>query len=348
MDNYIKEYEQSMEAGNDKIEDTFKEHIIKLHIIGNYMITREFKKLIQYIEDEYFKRKVFDHKYYTSADDFVFRMDITGLPYSNIFKMTCRDLEKKDYGQYLLGLKMIIAKLKGNQRYTYFDRDDIREILKYIEEEYDLLSINEEKKDILDLVDAQTIKDALVGFEELNFEEYIEGSTFSIYKTNKDTSEKFYEKELKSAVNKGIIYHYIVEMDHYINVDIHNRTHMDWVFLAKLLNLHYITEKNSWTRDMTRDMLRIYFGIMNCCELQMSEEIIYQITTENLKTIIKKMSKHMYKDMTDEITEVINYLINVYWIHRDSKYITYIKDFLVILENLGHQEKVNRVIKIIS
>lgn len=320
-----------------------KQNIIKFHRIGSLIILRDFKNLIKYIEDEYFSKEVFEHKYYTAADNFVFRMDITGLTYSSVYEMACRDLEKEDFGQYLLGLKMIIVKLKGNQRYTYYDRDDIKGVLNYIEEEYSLSGLNKEKKDILDIVDAQTIKDKIVGFEELKFEEYLQGSTISIYKRDNDMNEKFYEGELKSAVNKGIIYHYIVEVDHYINLDISSTVHYDWVFLAKLLSLYYATEKKPWSSDMTRDMLRIYYGIMGCCELQKFEEIIYQITTVNLKMVIKKNSRQMYQTRSEEISEVINYLINVYSLHKDERYIVYIKDFLVILEGLDQPEKVNTV-----
>lgn len=313
------------------------EHVIKLHTIGSYMISRNFEKLIQYIEDEYFSMQIFDDKYYSAADDFVFRMDITGLSYSSAFELAYRDLKKMDYGQYLIGLKSIIVKLKGNQRYTYYDREGIRKTLRRIETEYSLTGQYDENKDILEKIETNNLKDGPVGFEELNFEEYYENSTKSIYSKKQSMTEKFYEKELKTAVKKGIIYHYIVEADHYINENINTATYVDWVFLAKLLTLYYATEKKPWTRDMTRDTLRIYYGIKECCEQNKFEEIVFQLTTENLKLILKKISMYMYEDMAEEIVQVISYLNNAFMIHRDERYVDYIKKFSVILE--GYNKK---------
>lgn len=307
------------------------EHVIKLHTIGSYMISRNFEKLIQYIEDEYFSMQIFDDKYYSAADDFVFRMDITGLSYSSAFELAYRDLKKIDYGQYLIGLKSIIVKLKGNQRYTYYDREGIRKTLKCIEEEYSLTSHYYNSEDIIEKIDGP------VGFEEMNFEDYYENSTKSIYSKNNFMTEKFYEAELKTAVKKGIIYHYIVEADHYINENINTATYVDWVFLAKLLALYYTTEKKPWTSDMTRDMLRIYYGIKECCEQNKFEEIVFQLITENLKLILKKISMYMYEDMAEEIVQVISYLNNAFMIHRDERYVDYIKKFSVILE--GYNKK---------
>lgn len=343
MDNDTKTNKQNIETISCKMESVFNEHMTKLHVVGSYMITRDLKNLVQYIQDEYFSKPIFDKKYYVAADDFVFRMDITGLSYSSIFEMAYRDLEKKDFGQYLLGLKMILVKLKGNQRYTYYDRTEIKEVLKYMEGEYCLEAFHEQHSDIPDIVDVHSIKDCPVGFEEQTFEEYTENSTRSIYKRDTVKSEKFFESELKTAVNKGIIYHYIVETDHYINADIHNTSYEEWVYLAKLLALYFTTEKKPWTRDMTKDMLRIYSGIRGCCESQKFEETVYNITTGNLKLIIKKISRNMLQDMAEEITESINYLINVYSIHKNEDYIDYIKDLLVIIESTEQKEKVKRV-----
>ena len=344
MDNDTQKNKQNIETISAEMEAS-NEHMTKLHIVGNYMVSKDLKKLIQYIQDEYFSKIIFDQKYYIAADDFIFKMDITGLSYSNIFEIAYRDLEKKDYGQYLLGLKMILVKLKGNQRYTYYDRTEIIEVLKYMEREYSLGAFHDQDMDILDIVDVQSLEDCPVGFEELTFEEYMQNSTRSIYIRDIAKSEKFFEGELKSAVNKGIIYHYIVEIDHYINTDIQSTTYQEWVYLAKLLALYYTTEKKPWTRDMTKDMLRIYSGIRDCCELQKFEETIYHITTGNLKLIIKKISRNMLQDVVEEITEVINYLVNVFSIHKDEKYIDYIKDLLMLIESSEQQEKVKRVRK---
>ena len=343
MDNGIELNKQNIDTINDEMEVVFNNHMKNLHTIGIYMITRDLKKLMQYIEEEYFLKEIFDHKYYISADDFIFRMDITGLSYSNIFEIACRDLEKKDYGQYLLGLKMILVKLRGNQRYTYYDRIELKGVLKYMEEEYSLIAFHEQEEDILDIVDVQGLKDCPVGFEELTFEEYMHSSIRSIYKRDNAKSEKFFENELKAAVNKGIIYHYIVETDHYINSDIQSTTYQEWVYLAKLLALYYSTEKKPWTRDMTRDMLRIYDGIKSCCEPKKFQEIIYHITTVNLKLIIKKISRDMFQENSGELTEVINYLFNVFYIHKDEKYIDYIKDFLLLVESSEQHGKAKGV-----
>lgn len=343
MDNDTKSNKQGIESICGEIDAVFNEHIARLHIVGGYMIARDFKKLIQYIQDEYFSKKIFDQKYYIAADDFIFRMDITGLSYSNIFEMAYRDLEKRDYGQYILGLKMILVKLKGNQRYTYFDRTEINDTLISMEEEHSLRVLYKQDMDIPDIVDVQNLKNCPVGFEELTFEEYMQNSTRSIYKRETVKSEKFFENELKSAVNKGIIYHYIVEADHYINDDINITTYEEWVYLAKLLALYYTTEKKPWTRDMTKDMLRIYSGIRDCCELQKFEETIYHITSGNLKLIIKKVSRNMLQGGTEEIIEAINYLVNVFSIHKDERYIDYIKDLLLIIESSEQNDKVNKV-----
>lgn len=323
--------------------DKIEAHIVKLYTIGSYMISRNFIKLIQYIEDEYFSKQVFDSKSYVVADDFVFRMDITSLTYSNAFELSYRELKEGNFAQYLLGLKSIIVKLKGNQRYTYYDRECIRETLKCIEEEYSLTGQYGDYKDILEILDVNTLKDGLVGFEELNFEEYYKNSTKSIYSKNKSMDEKFYELELKTAAKKGIIYHYIVEIDHYINKNINSTNFTDWVFLAKLLSLYYTTEKKPWTSDMTKDMIRAYYGIKCSCDPQKFEEVIFQLTTENLKLIIKKSSMYNDLNVAEEIYKAINYLINVFKIHKDERYINYIKNFLVVLERLGQQDKVEEV-----
>jgi hypothetical protein len=343
MDNNTKQTKQNIETSCVEMDDVFNDHMTKLHIVGRYMAAKDFKKLIKYIQDEYFSKTIFDQTYYIAADDFIFKMDITGLSYSSIFEMAYRDLEKNDYGQYLLGLKMILVKLKGNQRYSYYDRTGIIEALKYMEEEYSLEAFHDQDTDVLDIVDVQSLKDCPVGFEELTFEEYMKHSTRSIYIRDIAKSEKFFESELKTAVNKGIIYHYIVETDHYINTDIQSTTYQEWVYLAKLLALYYTTEKKPWTRDMTKDMLRIYSGMRDCCELQKFEETIFHITTGNLKLIIKKISRDMLQEGAEEITEVVNYLINVYAIHKDERYIDYITDLLLLIESSESQEKVKRV-----
>lgn len=327
------------------INNKFENHIVKLHTIGNYVISRRFKELIQYIEDEYFSSQVFDVKYYAAAEDFVFRRDITGFAYSNAFESAYKDIKEKNYGQYLLSIKIIVVKLKDNQRLTYYDRDDICETLKLIEEEHTLINKSDyvKNKDILEIFDAKDLKDGPVGFEELSFKEYFENSTRSIYGNSKNMDEKFYEMELKTAVNKGIIYHYIVEADHYINKNMDSVNLCDWVFIAKLLSLYYSTEKKPWTRDMTKDMLRIYYGIKECCDPGNFEEAVFKLTTENLKLIIKKSYMHMERDITEEIDQAINYLINVFMINRDERYTNYIRDFFVVLKGLGQKDEVDKI-----
>ncbi|QCX33873.1 hypothetical protein FDN13_09270 [Caloramator sp. E03] len=335
MDN-ISVNNKKMREGNDGIKDEEEKycHLKKLHRIAEYAFYREFSNLYSYIDSEYFIKKVFNDNFYKSADDFIFRMDVTYLSYSQALKMAYKDLQKGDYYSYLLALKTIIVKLNGNHRYTYYDRDEILDLLNEMKSDY-YFDCKFEKDIYIPKILLNECKKYLpIGFHEMTFEEYYNRSTNSYFNSFKKLDEKILENEFKIAVRQGSIYHYIVEIDHYINTKYKEITAKEWIFLSKLLSTYYGEEKNPWSRDMTTDLLRTYLGIKDLCSSQEFENILFQLVTGTLKIIIKKISLSGNDLLANELIEIINFLINVYTLDNNKQYLVYIDDFLKMVDRI--------------
>ena len=316
----------------EKKEDALSYHMRNLHRISLYALSREYSRLTSYIDREYFHKKVFDDAFYKSTDDFIFRMDVTSLSYSQAFRMAYQDLQKEDYYSFLLGLKIIVVKLKGNQRYAYFDRDKIFELLNDMKTEYSVDHHFDPSFDTLEIL-TEECKDYLpIGFQKMTIEEYRHGSMRSLYDNYKKLDVKLLEEEFKAAVGQGNMYNYIVEIDHYINSNRNEITKNEWVFLAKLLSAQYATEKEPWSRDMTVDLLSVYLAIRDVCDEQTFEGTLYQLVTGTLKIIIKKISSSTDGLSSREIQKIINYLINVYTLNSNNYYLVYINNFLKMLD----------------
>lgn len=307
-------------------------HIKNLHQIAQYALSREFSQLYSYIDSEYFHKKVFDDTFYKSADDFVFRMDITSLSYGQVLQLAYQDLQKEGYAQFLLGLKIIIVKLKGNQRYSYYDRDEILDLLNEMKTDFSYEYQSNQNTDMLDILIEECQNYLPIGFQEMTLEEYHNGSTRSSYNSYKKLEEKLLEAEFSSAIKQGNIYHHIIEIDHYINRKEKEITQNEWIFLAKLLSAHYATEKKPWTRDMTTDLLRTFIGIRDLCDHEGFNDTLLRLVTGTLKIIIKKISSRLDSITSVELTEIINYLVNVYTLDNNNQYLVYINEFLKMLD----------------
>lgn len=314
-----------------EIDGSLFYHMENLHRISMYTFSRDFDKLSIYIEKQYFYKRVFEETFYKSADTFILRMDITSLSYGQILQMVYQDVQKGAYDQFLLGLKIILVKLRGNQRYAYYDRDMVFSLLDDMEAEFLLKNPFDSKMNIPEIMLEKCENNAPIGFQERTLEAYRSGVTRSLYDVYKKLDEKLFEVEFKTVIEEGIIYHHIVEIDHYINAK--DRTTIDeWVFLVKLLSAHYATEKEAWSRDMTTDLLRAYLGIRDRCDDEVFSERLFQLVMGTLKIIIKKMGSTMDRVASGEIQEIINYLINVYMLNSNRQYLVYIHDFFGLLE----------------
>lgn len=318
------ENERMSHMGNNA--DNQAIHLKNLHQIALYASSRAFSKMYATIDSTYFHKQVFDATFYKFADDFIYRMEITSLSYGQVLQMAYLDLKKEAYDQFLLALKIMIVKLKGNQRYTYFDRDEISDLLAEMKTD---LFFDHPRLEIL-LEECQNYLP--IGFQEMTLEEYYNGSTRSIYDAYTKLEGKLLEAEYGTAVRQGNIYQYIVEIDHYINAKGKEITHNEWIFLAKLLSAQYATEKKPWSRDLTTDLLRTYLGIWDVCDHEGFENTLLRLVTGTLKIIVKKISSTMDRLTSKELIEIINYLINVYTLNHNNQYLVYINDFLTMLE----------------
>lgn len=326
---------KNVQLDNNKLkEDELYQHLKNLHTISIYAYNREFKKLYSYIEDEYFHKKVFDDSFYKSANDFIFRMDVTYLCYGQVLNMAYRDLQKGDRYSFLLALKIILVKLKGNQRYTYYDRDEILNLLNNMKADYSFNNDVEKSSYVPEIFLDECKNYMPIGFQEMTFEEYYNGLTRSYFDSYAKIDEKILEKEFHIAFKEGSLYHYIVQFDHYINSKRTNVTDTEWIFLLKLLSAYYGTEKYPWSTDMTTDLLRAFLGIQDTCNQQEFKDILCNLVNGIIRIIIKKISSPEYNLSTKEIKEIVNFLINVYTLDNNKQYLIYISDFLKLAEKI--------------
>lgn len=338
MNNVVENEKASTDLGIrvEKID-----HLGNLHRITNYALLREFEKLQVFIDRAYFAKKVFPDALYKSADDFIYRMDITSLSYSQVLQLAYRDLRKSDYEAFFFSLKIVLVKLKSNQRYAYFDRTMMKDLLDEMEQDYGLTSTSDAGNAKPEIWIDLGQNDLPIGFEEKTQAAYLHGSTRSIFDNFKNLDGKAFDEEYKKAVRQGNIYHYIVEVDHYINKNLCSgkadaTTRHAWTFLAQLLAAQYATEKAPWSRDMTTDMLRAYMGLQEACEQEAFAPALDALVSVTLKIIIKKISRTDYGVSDAELTEITQFLMNVYRMGGGRHYLAYIRDFLDMLDGRGH------------
>lgn len=314
-------------------------HKALLHKAVQYAYEREYGKLLSWIEENYYHDKVFPEKYYQHADEFIYRMDVTELSYGEILKLAYRALLKDDYDQFLLGLKIVVVKLIGNQRYTYYDREWIKELL--IEMSTDLVYDRRENDPVIFpemLLDTCQVY-MPIGFEGMDLQQYRLGSTRSFYDRYPVVNDQTYDKEYKAAINRGNIYQHIIEIDHYINREDNTMTKFQWIHLAKLLSAHYATEKAPWSKDLTTDLLRAYIGLKACCEQEDFEGTLFYVVTGTLKIALKKIMDANHEISSYEFTEVMNYFINVYLLDSNSKYLDYIQELMKVKDGENQEQK---------
>ncbi|MDF2513641.1 MAG: hypothetical protein K0S04_3507 [Herbinix sp.] len=299
------------------------------HMVGLYeAICLAYKKkygiLMSWLEENYFQNSIFPGEYYLYVDDFIYRMDVTELTYGAVFDLAYRALVKEDYRQLLLGIKIIYAKLKGNQRYTYYDREQMLELANELEEHYEIEEYNEIKEHYeiedhyelkeypgLEALHADEVKTPMllldrcntylpIGFEGMELKEYRSGSTRSFYDSYPNVTDKLLEKEYHSAIEQGIIYHHIIEIDHYINGKNKFITKSQWIHLAKLLSAHYAT---------------------------------------TLKIALEKIMRLQYQRTTQELSNVMNYLINVYLLESGNQFLDYIQELVKVMNRNDAKEE---------
>lgn len=321
---------------DNEIEEDFYYHLKNLHKIATHAFSREFNKLYSFIDENYFRNNLFPSSIYQMADDFIFRNDVTYLSYGQALKMAYTYLQKRDYYSFLLSLKTIIVKLKGNQRYTYFDRDEILNLLNEMKNDYSFEHQFTETSSVPEILLDKCEYYLPIGFEEMTFDEYNKGSTRSYFDSYKHLNEKILEKEFNTALKQGSIYHYIVEIDHYINSNQKNVSENEWIFLSKLLLAYYAMEKYPWSRDMTLDLLRTYIGIRETCKSRNFTDILLKLVTSSLKIVIKKFSYPWHNYSAKELKEIINFLVNVYTMDNNNQYLIFIEDIMKMIERIDN------------
>lgn len=307
--------------------------------VTQYAYEKQYKKLMAFLEDNYFQTETFQSNYSQYTDDFIFRMDITSLSYGEVLKLSYRSLIEEDEKQYLLGMKMIVVKLQGNQRYTYYDCDQIRRLRQEIAVSHGYeLSVEKEQSMTENLL--EICRNYMpIGLEGMNLEEYRAGSTRSIYDGYQAVDEKILEKEYKRAVRQGMIYPYMIEIDHYINGENNKVTKYQWVHLANLLAAHYATEKASWSKELSKDLLRTYSGLKDCCSQEEFKSILFQITAGTIKTALNKIMTINEQVPSAEVAALINYIVNVFHMDNNSMYLDYIRDLEKVLEKEMRQKQ---------
>ncbi len=304
------------------------DHMALLYAAARYAYERKYGKLMSWIEENYFQGKVFPGEYYRYADDFIYRMDVTELSYGAVLELAYKALVKEDHRQFLLGLKIVYAKLKGNQRYTYYDRDQIGELLSELSENYGFAPLEHGPAKIPELLLDQCQVYLPIGFDGMGLEEYRLGSTRSFYDHYPSVQEKVLEKEYHAAINQGNIYQHIVEIDHYINHEGTALTRFHWLHLARLLLAHYATEKAPWSSDLTTGLLRVYLGLKDCCGQEEFEDILVQMVSGTLRIALKKIMGVDQPRAAGELPNILNYVINAYLLAENSKLLDYILELI--------------------
>jgi hypothetical protein len=351
-------YEKGREEMNMKYE-----HMVRLYEAICLAYKKKYGILMSWLEENYFQNSSFPGEYYLYADDFIYRMDVTELTYGAVFDLAYRALVNEDYRQLLLGIKIIYAKLKGNQRYTYYDRDQMLELANELEEHYEIEEYNEIKEHYeiedhyelkeypgLEALHADEVKTPMllldrcntylpIGFEGMELKEYRSGSTRSFYDSYPNVTDKLLEKEYHSAIEQGIIYHHIIEIDHYINGKNKFITKSQWIHLAKLLSAHYATEKAPWSPDLTTELLRVYVGLKDCCGQEEFSEILSQMVSATLKIALEKIMRLQYQRTTQELSNVMNYLINVYLLESSNQFLDYIQELVKVMNRNDAKEE---------
>ncbi|HHV10594.1 MAG TPA: hypothetical protein GXX75_10000 [Clostridiales bacterium] len=308
------------------------DHMALLYAAARYAYERKYGKLMSWIEEKYFQNSRFPSEYYLYADDFIYRMDVTELTYGAVLELAYRALVNGDNRQFLLGIKIVYAKLKGNQRYTYYDRDRILELAMEMWEHYEFEPLQIDEVKIPKLLLDQCNTYLPIGFEEMGLKEYRLSSTRSFYDSYPTVPDKLFEKEYHTAIEQGNIYHHIIEIDHYINRGNNVVTKSQWIHLAKLLSAHYATEKAPWSVDLTKDLLRVYLGLKDCCGQEEFSGILSRMVTATLKIALEKIMRLQEQSSPKELPNVLNYLINVYVLGGDNKFLDYIRELVKVMK----------------
>ncbi len=284
-----------------------------LNIIGKLFIANDYKEISSVIDKGYFSEPILEQRYYTEADNFVFRMDVTGMSYSEVLELSAEACRKEDAPQFLLGTKIILSKLSANQRMVYFDRDRIAIL---VGEEL-RISIEEQRK-------LYGEKNA-IGFPGMSLEAYRKGSLRSSYDKYPTLNQEALDKEYKSAVNQGNIYHHIVETDHVINREDQKKNQALWMHLIKLLTAFYATEKSPWSMDLTLSLLETYKGLKSSYEGETFNDILFAPISTILKIAFKRIGANHYGTANIEREGVATFLAEVITTTGDQRYTPFLE-----------------------
>lgn len=298
--------------------ERMREHkkIFKQYLLLSYY--RKYDELISSIQKEYLDNPVFSPQTLHEANNFVFRMDFTGMGYGEIYQLIKKAIDNQEDNQIFLGYKMIVSKIMGNQRYMYFDRALIASLL---------ISIG---ADVPENISCEGLVSP-VGFRGMSLDSYRKGSLLCVYEKQPKINQEFLEIEYAKAIDQGTIFHHIVETDHLINKSYKQPTYV-WLHLGKLLSAHYATEKSSWTTDLTEDFLQIYEGIYQIDGKEKGQDLTFRHVSGMLKIIIKRLDSLDAARIKTEITGVVDYLERVCHLTKDEKYSSYIESFRKLIE----------------
>lgn len=270
---------------------------------------------LKYIDDTCKKNNIWDKKYKVKASNFIFRRDIIEMTYSNTLKILKESILKDDFESAYIAFEIISSKLRGYQRYTYFDRDEMLQLLD-TDDEY-----NTEK--------IEYIKYNPPGLSSLSAKDNMYKNLRSIYMDSEKKDIKYFNNELKRAIKENNVFHHIVDMDRYLRIKNFSKFHI--LHLCNLLNAYYSSEKYKWTEDLTEDYLNLYNLLKDKTNNKEFKDFTFQLVSTSIKTSINKSKINKQTIDESEIFEIIHYLEKTNELSSNNRYLDYINMFEKII-----------------
>lgn len=302
-------------------------HLENLQKYLTLALGRQYRSVSETIDVDYFNAEnlgsdTTSMAFSRSADDFIYKMDITELSYSKTFDMAYRAILDGNFKEYILGLKVIRAKLAGNQRFRYFDRDQMRDLLARMSAENDLfLAMPSEA-----VQERAAVTDILpVGFPGMSLTDYRRGSLRSVYRQQTPDEYALFKEYFQLAVDQGNFYHHIVELDHFLNHPDTMLSKAQFAYLFKLLLADYYTEKYPWSDDLTDDLLSACHGLRACCGEEEFKTMLLDLVVMLLKQIFKRVTPA-------GLPHLVGFLNEVYQLDPDERYLTHIRQLTALIQ----------------
>lgn len=314
--------------------DTIDFHLASLQSIALKLYRREFQAVINSIDAIYFQKNVFENNLYAKADQFIFQKDVTDMSYAQSLKLGYEALLREESEVFLLSVKIVIVKLFGNQRLTYFDPDGLLSLLDQIAGQKNLPLIPRETRVYPSFCDSFQEHFLPVGFWGEDIGTYRARSTKTEYKLDDSNEQAVLNRQYAKALQAGNIYHHIVETDHLINGAAGRPSADQFIHLIKLLTAYYATEKAPWSRELTMQLLAAFAGMRSFAQPQAFQENSIRLVSALLRTAVKRWVIRKDESHLQERLEAADFLANMYRLSKNCVYLDLIKDLLPSKEDL--------------